>query len=132
MEGQDRRKGEAHGRRLSPGERAKHWAQAAVTAWPIVLPLLGVLGYTNSEHIRSWTGLAQADGQTEVVEGGVTFESQVSTFSREVRAELETIHDEIKKVNSRLAAKDRENYERLEKSLAGLKQQVDEIQELVN
>lgn len=50
-DGRYTRKGERDGPRLTPGERAKNWAQAAVTAWPIVLPLLGLLGYTNADEI---------------------------------------------------------------------------------
>ena len=116
-----RRKGESQGPRLSPGERAKHWAQAAVTAWPIMLPLLGVLGYTNADHITGWTGLAQPDARTEITETDVTFEQQVQRFSQEVNAELST-----------LRKADAANLKQLEARLETLSKEVAEIQELVN
>lgn len=53
-DGKFTRKGEKHGRSLSPGERAKHWASACKEGWPVVLGLIGLLGYTNADEIRQF------------------------------------------------------------------------------
>lgn len=126
-----KRAGEADGRRLYPGERAAIWAKAAVTAWPIVLPLLGLLGYTNKDHIREWAGMAEADGKTEVEIDSPDRWQQVSKFSTEVTAELEAIRSNSAKIQQQLAARDNANYSKLASQLEGLNGRLAKIEKIV-
>jgi hypothetical protein len=129
---EQRRKSDSGNKRLPPSERALNYTKALVTAWPVIIGLVGLLGYTNKDHIGKWVGLAQADGKTEITETGPAFESQVKQFSEEVRIEIVSLRNEVKSVNEKLAAQDRQNYQRLEALMNDIKQQVAEMQELVN
>lgn len=129
---EQRRKNDTGNKRLPPSERAVNYAKAIVTAWPVVLGLVGLLGYTNKDHIGRFVGLAEADGETEITQPTETFEQQVKRFSEEVRIELVSLRREVQKVNSRLAQKDAENYKKLEEQLSEIDAKVTSIQELVN
>ena len=61
---------------------------------PLLIALFGGTVYGNSPTVRGWihgTQVVEADGKTEVVEGGMTFEQSVVKNSQEVRAELDAI-----------------------------------------
>ena len=119
---ENRRAGEKKGRKLSPGERAKNWAGAAVTLWPILVFLLGLLGYTNADKI---TALAQPDGNTEIV--NQNFEEQVQKFSQETVKRFEAQQKQIQQANKRIS--------RLEDKAAhddsGLQSQINANRELI-
>lgn len=120
--GEKRRAGEPAGRRLTPGERAKNWASAAVTAWPIVIPLLGLLGYTNKDHIGNWVGLAETDGITDIAPEA-DFRAQVKKFSQDIVERLNSIEANSIAIKHQLAKKDQENYEALKLEVEALKQE---------
>ena len=103
-----RRVGEPNGRRLTPGERAVHWAKAAVTAWPIILPLLAALGYTNKDHIANLV-----NGGPPVAEGEVVVPYEIP---ESLRLSLESfdsaiirLQEEQRRLNARINAVDRES-----------------------
>ncbi|MDH3376160.1 MAG: hypothetical protein OEQ39_04220 [Gammaproteobacteria bacterium] len=116
---------------LSPGVRAINWAKAATTAWPVVLGLAGLLGYTNKDHIEHWVGLAEADGKTEITDDAADRWSQVQKFSTEVRAELEQIKLNSAEIKRQLAAKDQSNYAALRKLVDSIDERVKLIEEVV-
>jgi hypothetical protein len=90
--------------KVTAGERAHNWAQALGTLWPIILALVGGTVYGNSETVRNLihgTTVEEADGQTEIVEGGMTFEQSVIKNSQEVRTELDSIKADIQKLQAR-------------------------------
>lgn len=125
-----KRAGESSGRRLTPGERAVNWAKAAVTAWPIVLPLLAALGWTNKDHIQSWV-ITEADGQTEVLPGGQTFEEMVAKFTTEIAARVDEIEGRLEVSKADLSQDDRKNYAALAKQLKAIDARLTEIEEVV-
>lgn len=92
-DGKFTRKGEKHGRSLSPGERAKHWASACKEGWPVVLGLIGLLGYTNAAEIKQF-----------VSKPVPTVEDVTSTgnFEDQTRAALQSIKDKFKEQDQRL------------------------------
>ena len=100
---EQRRAGEKEGRKLSPGERAKNWAGAAVTLWPVLAALLGVLGYTNKEKLGI-SMLAQPDGVTEIE--SQNFQQQVQKFSRETVEKLNRIELRMDRIESERQSKD--------------------------
>ena len=106
---------------LTPGERAHNWAQAAVTLWPVIVALIGLLGWTNKDSVMRWTGLAEADGKTEITATGPTFEDQVRKFSEEVRAELIRIESNSVAMDSQLQDADRRAISRLQAQIDQLK-----------
>ena len=129
--GHNKRAGESGGRRLSPGERAGHWASAAVTLWPVIVGLVGLLGYTNQETIKGWTGLAEPDGVTEI-DTTADFEAQVQKFSQETVTSLEQLKADVGAIRSQMSREDKRNFEALEDADEALQDQIDEIKELVN
>ena len=88
---ENRRAGEKKGRKLSPGERAKNWASAAVTLWPILVFLLGLLGYTNADKIPGFA-------ETEIVNNNL--ENEFTQFSRETVARLNRLEKQIKNIQT--------------------------------
>jgi hypothetical protein len=106
-------------KRLSPGERAQNWATALVTLWPVIVALIGLLGYTNRDHIRNM--LTEADGKTEIDATGPTFEAQVKKFSEEVRAELIRIEQNSAAIRRQMENSDRETLESLQAQIDALK-----------
>ena len=85
-----RRKGEKEGRRLYPAERFKIWVGAFVQAWPIVVPILGLLGYTNKDHIANFV-----NGGPPVAEGEVVVPTQIP---ESLRLSLESFDAAITKL----------------------------------
>jgi hypothetical protein len=89
---------------LSPGERAVNWVKALAIVVGILTTLLG---YTNKERIAGWIGgPVEADGKTEIVEGGMTFEESVVKNSKEVRTELDQIKEDIKQLKAKSSNRD--------------------------
>lgn len=126
-----RRKGEPNGQKLTPGERAKNWASAAVTAWPIMVTLLGLLGWSNAERIAQFA-LQEADGQTEVIPGGVSFEESVARHAQEINARVDDLEGVVAVQKADLSAEDRKNLQILRKKLADINVRLMAVEELVN
>ncbi len=105
---------------MTPGERFHNWARAFMTLWPAWVFILGLLGWTNADHLRDWAGIEEADGQTEVSATGLTFEQSVEKFSREVR-------DELVRIEQNSAAIRRQMQDSDKKTLESLQIQIDEL-----
>lgn len=129
-DGEYTRKSDPKNKSLSPGERAINWCKALATAWPVILGLVGLLGYTNQDHIKNWVGLAEADGKTEI-EAGDNFQHQVQKFSQEVQTELERIRANSDSIRKQLAEKDQTNYSKLQSRLNKIDERLRLIEGLV-
>lgn len=71
---------------------------------PLLIALFGGTVYGNSETVKRWVHgpkIVEADGKTEVVEGGMTFEESVVKNSQEVRLELDAIKADIIKLQAK-------------------------------
>ena len=126
-----RRKGEENGKRLTPGERAINWAKATAAAWPVVLGLVGLLGWTNSDYIMRAVNIQEADGKTEVQPGGMTFEETVAKFTQEINARVDEIDGRIEVHKANLSADDRRNLVQLRKELKAVTMRLERVEELV-
>ena len=76
---------------------------------PLILTLFGGTLYGNSDTVKQWVHgktVIEADGQTEVIEGGMTFEESVVKHSQEVRTELDQIKQDIIALQARSSSKD--------------------------
>ena len=98
-----RRKGESEGRRLYPAERFKIWVSAFVQAWPIVIPLLGLLGYTNKDNIATFiNGAPVAEGEVvvptqlppELTQSLNSFDAAIKKLQAEDKA-IRTLIDDV-------------------------------------
>jgi hypothetical protein len=110
---------------MTPGERFHNWARAFMTLWPAWVFILGLLGYTNADHLRDWAGIAEADGKTEIAADGLTFEQSVEKFSREVRDELVRIERNSAAIRQQMQDSDK-------KTLESLQAQIDSLQATIS
>ncbi len=99
-DGKFTRKGEKHGSKLSPGERAKHWCAAAASAWPVVLGLIGLLGYTNADEIRQFIK-PQPVPTPEDVHAIGSFEDQVLQSLDDIVIKLKRHDEDIARLGKR-------------------------------
>ena len=102
--------------KLTPGERAKHWAEAAMTMWPVILFLLGGTVYGQSETVRNWI-----HGADDIVPSEAGFNEQVIHAIEKINEKLSEQDAEMKKLKSR----DYTDQQKLQK-------QIDAITKLVN
>ena len=128
---QGKRAGESEGRKMSAGERAKNWASAFMTLWPAWVFVFGLLGYTNQDKLKSWTGLAEPDGETELTDDAADRWAQVQKFSQEVRAELEAIRANSESIKTQMSTQDQSNYAKLIEQLAALEVRVADMEKVV-
>jgi len=75
---------------LTAGERAINWAKAMTTAWPVILGLVGLLGFTNAEKIKTaFKGtLEPVDGISQPAPANANFEEQVRVSIKDIVVEL--------------------------------------------
>ncbi len=121
-------------KKITVGERALNWARATKEIWPIILLLVGSLGWSNKDNIQGWIDLDQADGQEEVSGNGMQltpFQLQVQKFSQEVRIELEKIKMNSEAIKNKLANKDRSNYSKLKAQIKSIGDRVIAIEKIV-
>lgn len=118
--------------KLTPGERAKHWADALMKVWPVLLVLLGTLGYTNKDEIR---------GLFIVTDEGAGL-VELSPFEHYMQTELERLegmievlkadtHIAIDGLGAKLAKRDSVNYQSLDKEIDALQAELIRINGVV-
>ena len=90
--------------KLPPSERMKNYADAVMKVWPVILVLIGGLGYTNKDEIKGMF-FAEADGKTEVE----NWKTMIK-FSHEMREEIERIDGELAVLKAETAEQDANNY----------------------
>ena len=77
---------------MTAGERAKNWAAALVTLWPIIVVLLGTTGFLNREAIHKFVGgeetLPIPDGQLITPEE----DAANDVFRAQVRQSIQAIN----------------------------------------
>lgn len=128
------RRSDVKNKKLPPSVRAMNYAKALVTAWPVVLGLVGLLGYTNADEIKQFyqkVEIEEADGQTEVASGGMTFEESVEKFTKETRKEIEEIKATAERIRTQLAGTDSSNYTKLQEQLKAIDLRLQDIEEIV-
>jgi hypothetical protein len=116
--GNYKRADDAKNKSLAPSVRFQNYCKAFMTTWPALIFILGLLGYTNKDHIAQWTGLSQPDGKTEVVATGSTFEQSVIANSQEVAIEIEKLKRELAAIRALIPNQNRpqnDKIDRLEK-----------------
>ena len=118
---------------LTAGERAINWAKAMTTAWPVILGLIGLLGFTNAERIRTvFKGtLEPVDGIHQPAPANANFEEQVRTSIADIVAELKRQKGKDAQLQSQLQSQDTENYESLQSMIDITRAEVQQIRELV-
>lgn len=119
-----RRAGEKEGRTLTPGERVKNWVSAAVAAWPIMVALLGLLGYTNKDHVHGYI-FPTVDDNISV--GSGPFEEEVKTRITEISDALKEIRAEIEKNQTKTNKRISKIEESSQFGDGGLKSEIDAI-----
>ena len=128
------------GSHLTPGERFKNWCAGVVQIWPIVLPLVGLSAYGNSDTIKNFVSgepLEQVeDAPAEIVSGGL--QEQVNVAIRNVNGQLQALKtkdSELAKLISSQRAKLAQLEETLEEAdivnATELQAQIDYIKGLV-
>lgn len=118
--------------KMTVGERAINWSKAAVTIWPVIVGLLALLGWTNSDHIMRALSVPEPDGVTEVELGGLTFEDMVVKFTREMNARVDELEGRVEVQRADLSTSDRKNLQKLQGELHKLNERLVAVEELVN
>jgi len=117
---------------MTPGERAKHWAAAFMTLWPLWALVLGTLGYTNKDEIKGL--MFTSDGQKIV--GLTPFEQTMLNEIERIDLEEATGRAEvlaaINAINKKLASQDTINYRAHDKEIDALHKRMIVMEALVN
>ena len=115
-DGKYTRKGEADGKKLSPGERAINWAKALA----IVVPLLGIGAVAKDPVTKYFKPLPNPEGEvSSIIEGG---------FEAPVREHVRTNNEKMHAIEARI-----EKLEGVRKSTdSALEKRIVRIEELVN
>lgn len=96
--------------KITPGERANHWAKALVTVWPIILVLAGGTVYGNSEKVRGWIHgpeVKTPPGQIDKVDDKPLTLDQIQTRSiNQLIDKNVLIEAQLKKLSARSNVKD--------------------------
>jgi hypothetical protein len=101
------------------------------TAWPVILGLVGLLGFTNAEKIKvAFKGtLEPVDGISQPANGD--FEQQVRDSISDIVRELKQLKAKDTQLQSQLLSQDSENYESLESMIEIIRVEIQQIRELV-
>jgi hypothetical protein len=130
-DGEYTRSNDPQNKHLSPGERAINWAKAMTAGWPVVVGLVGLLGYTNKDEVMNWLPLAEVDGKTEITATIDSRWAQMQKFSVETRTEIESLKHEIRSAEIKLNKGDQQNRDSLVKLINDLDVRLSAIETVV-
>ena len=118
--------------KLTPGERAKHWASAFMALWPAWVFVLGMLGYTNKDEIKGFMITNHDEAITTLTPFQRHMREEVERIDLEEatgRAELMARLNELEKT---LKRQDTANYRSQDKEIEALKAEMATVRALVN
>lgn len=119
---------EKRGRALTPGERFKVWVDNILKLWPIIVPLLGLSVYGNSETVRDMVNGAEPPPTIEDVTPPTQPEyyrqsiEDIITKIKKLEAQGEQVRNTLQSNINAVEVKDEHDHEAINKRIMKLEE----------